>query len=216
MEGDRVTSTASWWLLALILALGVFLRCDLLDGPLIQPHLFRQSHTASEIDFYVRDGLSSITNRYCKSDPDDRQSLYPDVPGYRLFEFPLYQHVVTLVCWSTGWSTVLSGRLVNLALYLCLCAIVWWLMRQVGTPALVRLLTLACISTSPLHIYYSQALISDNLAVFLATTSLASFAVTVASPSRGLFALFVVTGVLSALIKSPCFLPVVVAVAYWQ
>lgn len=188
----------------LIIAVGIGLRLQHgLHGPIEGHHAFRQSHVASNIDYYLRDGLGIPGEMYAKNNRD------------RVFDFPLYQFLTVGLTEGSELDPVVAGRLVNLALFGALVAVLALLLRQQSVPAGVALLTLWLIAVSPLKIYYDRGLIPDNLAIFLAYASLLWF---LESDRRGLrwdlfLGLAIAAGVLASLIKNPLYLPIVAALA---
>jgi hypothetical protein len=219
------TARPAVWLVAIVvfglLPRAVGLRHNI-DGNM----LTRQAHIASNVYFFLRDGITiptrTFNKRYGYPDPDARTLeegmrpyalQNPSNLHYRIYDFPLYQMIAALFCRLTGADILLVCRLMNLVLYALFSGVLYAIMRRTKVPPAVALCALFVLAISPLQIFYSHAVHPDNLAVLLSYLSLLFFLRRQDPSSRtvadGVF-LFV-TGILAALIKSPCHLPVVVA-----
>lgn len=172
-------------------------------------HTFRQTHVAGNIEKYVARGLTLRPETY---------NL--DTPGH-LYDFPLYQLLVAVVCRVTGWPVLPVARAVNVV---CIVGVWWaaaWLMRRAGLPVVQRAATLVLLAWSPLLLFYGAVPHVDVLALVLSMLSLAGFVAWTES-SRELarpearvgYGFMLAAGVLATLIKNPVYLPFFVGLTW--
>ena len=167
-------------------------------------HSLRQVITASNVENFVARGLFSIPRTY-----DEGQML-------AVYEFPLYPYLVAAWSMATGAGVVVVGRTFS-----ALAMVVGWLaldrlLARGGASEPLRTSTLALCCAAPLGIFYGVGVFSDPLCVGLSLVSLAAWAGWETDGRRELrssrFATFVGAGALCALVKSPIYLPVAVAI----
>ncbi|MEE8270948.1 MAG: DUF2142 domain-containing protein [Alphaproteobacteria bacterium] len=165
------------------------------------PHDFRQTHVASNIEFYMANGLSIPSESYSRAMSD------------RVYDFPLYQHMVATLSRLFDGDPVVTGRLINVTCYLMLSAILFFLLSALEVKDTISVLSVWIVAISPLHTYYSTAVIPDNLAILFSFASLFFFVKDHRSPRPAwrYYVLFVGFGVLAALVKNPIYLPIVIA-----
>jgi hypothetical protein len=186
----------------------VFLPCLLLVGQdlgrrIDGAHTFRQAHVAANIEKYLAQGLSL------------RPATYNlDIP-YSLFDFPLYQLAVAALCRALGSPVLATARVLNLAILALLCFALERLLGRCRAHPRHALFCLGFFLAAPLNLFYFSNPMVDGLAVLLSFVSLYAFVCWEEATTGGLgfWALMVVAGVLSTLIKNPVFLPVCLAMA---
>jgi hypothetical protein len=166
-------------------------------------HTFRQAHVAANIEKYLAQGLSL------------RPATYNlDIP-YSLFDFPLYQLAVASLCRALGSPVLATARIVNLVVFAVLCFVLERLLARGRAHPRHALFCLGFFLAAPLNLFYFSNPMVDGLAVLLSFLSLYAFVCWEEAATGGLafWALMVVAGVLSTLIKNPVFLPVCLAMA---
>jgi hypothetical protein len=186
----------------------VFLPCLLLVGQdlgrrIDGAHTFRQAHVAANIEKYLAQGLSL------------RPATYNlDIP-YSLFDFPLYQLAVAGLCRALGTRVLVTARVVNVVIFAVLCFVLERLLARCRVHPRHALFCLGLFLAAPLNLFYFSNPMVDGLAVLLSFISLYAFVCWEEATTGGLgfWALMVVAGVLSTLIKNPVFLPVCLAMA---
>jgi hypothetical protein len=128
--------------------------------PIADAHSFRQTHTASTVRFFLREGF---------------HLLRPEIdfvgePGVFVLEFPWYQAVVGLLYLALGEYQFL-GRLVAAACTLSAAAFLYAAVREVGprrTALAAGLLALA----SPVSVLYGRAYLPDSMGLAACTAVL--------------------------------------------
>lgn len=161
---------------------------------------FRQAHVASNIIYFVRDGVSITTEMFTKN------------MAYKVFDFPLYQQLVAVICRYFGTDILLTGRGINLAIYVASYLTLYRLMRHFEIRTSTVLIVLFCYSVSPLNIYYNRALIPDNLAILFSFLSLLLFVCWDGGGKEYDYVGLLITGIMATLIKNPIYLPIPVAI----
>ena len=193
-------------LFVIILAIGGYLRVKDFSHDIDGPHVLRQSHVASNIEHFLACGILCVPDTYAKS------------LQYKMYDFPLYQHMVTILCSFFSTEVVQTGRAVNIILYGLLYIVLYQLMNHWQLSRQFIATVLLLYTFSPLHIFFSRAIIPDNLAISLAFLSFLCFLKwqTPTRPSSKLmYACMVMTGMLATLIKNPTYLPFVIAIILW-
>jgi hypothetical protein len=167
-------------------------------------HIFRQAHVASNIEFFLRDGISLAPAMYAKNTSD------------KLLDFPLYQQIVTVLCNTFKTPVIQTGRGVNIVVYMLNCFALWGILHtRCKFAARVVIATILLYSLSPLSVFYERAIIPDNLAILLSLLSLWCFLWWVESDAPVAFVGMTLTGVLATLIKNPIYLPVCFVIGFW-
>jgi len=191
--------------ISIVILFGLYLRTDELSHDVDGPHIFRQTHVASNIFFYQKEGLRIPGKLFAKNQ------------YYTVFDFPVYQHTVAILSSLLKLPLVLVGRVFNISIYVLTCIVLYRLMRLWSTNNLLVLIVLFLFSTSPLNVFYNRAIIPDNLAVFLSFISLYCFLKWEVAPSSNrtyYYLAMVVTGIISSLIKNPIYLPIFIAILF--
>lgn len=160
---------------------------------------------AANIDKYVANGLSLRPETY-----------NADMP-LSLFDFPAYQLLAAFVARGLRSNPLVTARLLNVALFAGCLALLGSLLRATGARWPLRMLTLVFFACAPLNLFYFQAPMADPLAVTLALVSLWAYVRWASVPeggAKGSAALMIGAGVLSALVKNPVYLPVLLAILW--
>lgn len=121
-------------------------------------------------------------------------------------EFPLYQWGVVWLSNATGWSLVISARVISaLSFYGALPAI-FLLLGRFRMPSSRRLLVLGAVLSSPLYIFYSRAFLVEALALAFSVWFLAAFVETMHRRSGLWLIATMVAGAGGALVKITTFI----------
>jgi hypothetical protein len=192
------------WLLVLVVLPAIALMARGVAAPLGGSHAFRQAHVAANIEMFVRDGLSLRASTY-----NEDESFSP------AFDFPLYQLVVAGLCRVVPAEPLRMARVVNLVLFVVALVVLNCLLVQAGVRRWPRAGALEFFAYAPLALFYFQVPIVDGLALLLALLSLqqyVSLEMRGARPRTRVFLLL--AAFLSTLIKSPVYLPVLIAILW--
>lgn len=205
MTRETIKTCAYWLVLGLILAVGIRLRCNDFFHD-VDNFLFRETHVASNIYFFLRDGLSFTTNMFTKN------------TDYVVFDFPLYQQIVAVISKMFGVPFVQTGRGVNIGIYIATYGVLLQLMRCCRSQRLTTIVTLLFFSISPLAVLYHRGILPDNLAILCGFISLLFFLKWQTDSSARLysFVMMTISGVIATLIKNPIYLPIVITMLFWH
>lgn len=199
-------------LIALALALGLFLRFLGLSYPPYDSHSFRQCQTLSTIEAFHANGIDLLHPR----------TLYMGYPGTFILELPVFQAIAASLYHLFGphWEVV---RCLNILFG----AASTWLLYLITARFLARttaILAALIYWLAPLNILYQRSMLIDPMAVFCALLSFYSLSLllessdnTSAAPGgwRWIsFAAFTVATVLTALIKALYLWPSVLLLAH--
>jgi hypothetical protein len=171
--------------------------------PLGGSHYFRQAHVAANIDRFVEGGLSL------------RPATYNDDVPYAAYDFPLYQLAVAGTSRLTAADPLRAARGANLILLVAMLVLLDRLLAHAGARRATRAVTLILFAWAPLLVFCFHAPMVDDLALLLALLSLERYAhLERKGGGLGARATMLASGFLSTLIKSPVYLPVLVAVLW--
>jgi hypothetical protein len=183
----------------LVILAGLLIRALFLEPEIIGPHLFRQAHVASNIHLYHENGISIESSMYTKNNTQ------------MMFDFPIYQYIVTIISYATGPNRiVLVAKIVNILIYLLTTVTGIIILKKLKISDLVILLTTAIYSTARLTVFYQRAVLPDNLAVLLGLVSMACYLYWIESTNKPAIKAYVgllLAAVTTTLIKSPVYLP---------
>lgn len=194
----------AWIGFVAIVLLGVWLRSRDFSHDVDGMHGFRQSMIAANVEYMVRDGIT-ITAML----PTKNETL-------RIYDFPLYQQIATLLCRVTGAEVMPVCRALSIAIYVLTALVILLLLAQtLKFPLSHALLAVGFYTISPLTVFYNRTPLPDNLAVLLAFASLWAFLrwYQGASHPRLSYLLMLLGGAGATLIKNPIYLPVCVVMA---
>jgi len=189
-------------IIVIVLLLGLAYRSLNFYQNLDGHHIFRQAMIACNIHYFLQEGISISTKLMAKNMPQ------------KIFDFPLYQQIVALLCFAFGTNFILTGRALNIVVYFLTSLTLLGLLSSLGTKRSMILLTLFFFAISPLNIIFNRAIMPDNLAVLFSFLSLLLFIHWYrGTANRSLcYFVMVVFGILSTLIKNPIYFAVVVAI----
>ena len=190
----------------LLLLPAVTVMAERVHEPLYGSHLFRQAHTAANIDKFVEKGLSLHPGTYNVDAP------------FSLYDFPAYQLLVAAVSRVARTDPLSTARTVSIAVFGLTLWVLGRLLERTGVPALQATLALAFFAYAPLTLFYFQAPMVDGPALFLSYLSLYAFVRWDLGHrhARAWLALSILSGLLSTLIKNPVYLPALLALLWFR
>ncbi|GAK50568.1 glycosyl transferase family protein [Candidatus Moduliflexus flocculans] len=191
-------------ILLVILLGGLYYRILNFSHDIDGHHIFRQTHVASNIYYFLKDGISISPKMFTQNQT------------YKIFDFPLYQMIIAILCTALDSQIVMTARACNLLIYCFTYVTLYGIMVHCKTNKRVIFFTLFFYSISPLNVFYNRAIIPDNLGIFLGFQSLFYFLLwdkkTIIS---WYYVAMVGTGILTTLIKNPIYLPIMCTIFLW-
>ena len=161
------TDTTVSILVAVVLVVGLLLYwIPTFSQPVIDMYSFRQSQTAlSSLWFDVRNPLHGLF--YYKTPVFGEPWMTP-------FEFPLFQGIVALISYFSGFDLTTTGRATSAFFFLASLIPIWILTKQLGLGLRFFLLSLVLLLASPIYLYWSRSFLIESTAVFFGFTFLSS------------------------------------------
>lgn len=152
-----------YFLLSLILLLGLGVRLYRIDNPVADWHSWRQADTASVAKIYVNEGIDFLRPRY--HDISSIPSGLENPQGFRFVEFPIFNALHALFYQafpSIGFDK--AGRLTSVLASLASTVLVFFLgKRFIGNAG--GLLAAFFFAALPFNIYFSRVILPEPLAV---------------------------------------------------
>ncbi|MFA6518520.1 MAG: glycosyltransferase family 39 protein [Candidatus Shapirobacteria bacterium] len=147
-----------------VLVIGLILRLYKIDSPLADWHSHRQADTAS----VTRNLSQNLENFFTPTyhDLSNLQSGQENPQGYRMVELPLYNLFSLITVKITGQSLEISSRLTSILFSLGSSFIIFLIVRRLTNLFWPSLLSTAVFLFLPFSIYYSRAILPENVAVF--------------------------------------------------
>lgn|GEM_PF-4493082 len=161
---SHITSHIKWtnrtWAIAalfVIITTGLFWRFEDFGHDIDGPHAFRQSHVASNIQYMQKSGLFSRPELLTKNGDFGNKN-------FCFYDTPIYQGIVYLITQALHTGIVVSGRMINILLFPICILLTVGLLRQLGFSLSTVVAAALIMASSPLHTFYSRAIIPDVLA----------------------------------------------------
>ena len=164
MKLSNFFKSYEYWILAIFIILGFFVRLYRFDGPVADWHSWRQADTSSVSRDFVNLGFNLLHPTY-----DDLSNVpsgvYDNPKGYRFVEFPIYNVLQALPSKFIGVLTLEEwGRLVSIYASLVSSLFIYLLIKKrfgktAGFFASFFFLFI------PFNIYYSRTILPDPLTV---------------------------------------------------
>ncbi|MBF0287360.1 MAG: hypothetical protein HQM14_06025 [SAR324 cluster bacterium] len=189
-------------ILAVIITIGLYFRVQDFSHNVDGSHIFRQTMMTSNIFHFIENGISLTTKLFTKNHT------------HKIFDFPIYQQLVTGIIVLFELEIVQAGRALNIFIYVLTTLVLYKILVFLDLKRQLIFIVLFLFSLSPLGIFYSRALIPDNLPVLLGFLSLFYFLKWDLLKSNKIYHYtgMTATGILAALIKNPIYLPIVIAI----
>lgn len=151
---NRPLRLACWAAFAAALLVNLFVWCQPSGAGLGNGHSFRQFQTAVSARYLARDGFRL-----------DYETPVLGPPWSIPMEFPLYQYTVAATVRLTGATLETAGRAVSMAYFWAALPAVWLLLRRWGVARETRLLALALLLTTPVHLFYGRHFMIETTAL---------------------------------------------------
>lgn len=197
-----------WLLLLATIVVSLFLATRGWDRPLIDRHEFRQAQTAVTAYWIKEAGY-----RF-----DYETPLFGPPWSFPL-EFPLYQIVVGKLSAWLGADLMVTGRAVNLLFLLAGLPAVYLLAGTLGLAPSRRLIVVAAVLCSPVHLFYARTFMIESSALCFSLWFVYALVRCSRVERAGWPPLAALFGVLAALAKTTTFLiflgPAVLAAWAW-
>ncbi len=211
---DRAAAQREHWVLT-----GLFIVALLTHGWLatrnltagfMPGHEFRQSQTAL-ISYFI--------------DRENDFSLLYEAPIVGkpwvsiLLEVPFYEWSVVGLSRATGWSHVVSARLISLTCFYLMLPALWWLLGRVRMAPARRFLVLSLVVLCPVYIFYSRAFLMESMELMCCAWFLVGYVGMMERRRWTWFLLATVAGTGASLIKSATYavwlVPAAACAAVW-
>ncbi len=188
--------------LTAVILIGLCLRINHFYHNIDGPHVFRQTMMTSNIYYFFFFFISTTTELFAKNHT------------HKIFDFPIYQQLATGIVILFKLEIVQAGRVLNIFIYLLTTLVLYELMVFLHLNRRLILIVIFLFSLSPLSVFYSRAVIPDNLPVLLGFYSLLYFLKwdIRKKHKKYHYAGMLITGILATLIKNPVYLPIVIAI----
>lgn len=203
--------SSEYFVLSIILLLGLVLRLYKINNPVADWHSWRQADTASVTRGFVQNGINLLYPKY--HDISSIQSGIENPQGYRMVEVPIYNGVVTFFYGIFGKFTLeVWGRLTSI-LFALVSATLLFLIGKKLYSSKIGLLSSLFYLFLPFNIYFTRTILPESMGVALALSGI-YFAILYIYEKKSInLSLFVVFFALSLLIK-PFFAFYLIPVAY--
>lgn len=164
--------THRWLVFLGILLTAVAFRLYKITSEPLDWHAFRQADTASVTREYVKHGINWLVPHY--QDLANIQSGHDNLEGNRMVEFPLVNALVAWIVMNTGWSLVITSRVVSMLFSLGTLVCLYLLVEKLSGKTVARL-TALIFAVLPYAVFYSRAILPEPPMLFFSTLSLWTF-----------------------------------------
>lgn len=164
-----------YFILSIILLLGLLVRLYKVDNPVADWHSWRQADTSAVSRNFVNDGIHMFYPKY--DDISSIQSGIDNPTGIRMVEFPIYNALHATLYEKFGIYTLEKwGRLTTVFITL-LTAIFLFLLAKKHYSGKIGLLAAFFFLFLPFNIYFSRVILPDPLGVLFAVSGLYYFGI---------------------------------------
>lgn len=162
-----------YFILSILLVLGLFVRLYKINNPVADWHSWRQADTAAVSRNFVEDRINLFLPKY--DDVSSIQSGIDNPQGLRMVEFPVYNaiHAIFYITFPQ-FSLEVWGRLTT-AIISLITAIFLYLLVRKNYNKNIAFLTSFFFLFLPFNIYFSRAILPDQLGVLFAILGLYFF-----------------------------------------
>jgi len=159
-----------YFLLTLIIVVGLIFRLYKISTPLADFHSWRQADTASVARNFVRSGFDLLHPRY-----DDLANIQTGIynpQGYRMVEFPIYNAIFAFIYKQIPALPIeIYGRLTSIFFSLTSIGIVYYLLKkEEGTAA--AMFGSFVFAVFPFFVFFNRTVLPDTMAIALAFISI--------------------------------------------
>lgn len=149
-----------WFLVTVLLGIGLYLRLYRLTTPLADWHSFRQADTASVTREFVKHNYPIWEPRY--HDHSNIQSGFDNPQGYRMVEFPLINYLTAQALkLNPSWDLVVTSRLVSIGFSLLGVVSLYGLIYSVSQRRILAFLSAFFMATLPYSVFYSRVVLPE-------------------------------------------------------
>ncbi len=165
-----------------------------INHSILEHHAFRQTQTASNIFWRIKEGLLSNVSPV---------SLPPwQMPR----ELPLYQFTVSCICKLFDLRIEFGSRIVSISFFYASCVLVHRISTKIHKEKITRIILLTLFSLSPVYLFWSRTCMIESTALFFSLLFILQV-LRYDHNSNVSSILFIVTGIIAALVKITTFLP---------
>jgi len=159
-----------YFLLILIVVVGLLTRLYKISIPLADFHSWRQADTASVARNFVRYGFDLLHPRY--DDLSNIQTGLYNPQGYRMVEFPIYNAIFAFIYQKMPTLPIeIYGRLTSIFFSLTSIGVVYYLLKkEEGTAA--AMFGSFVFAIFPFFVYFNRTVLPDTMATALAFISI--------------------------------------------
>lgn len=169
------TVKSEYFLLTIMLLVGLFVRLYKIDNPVADWHSWRQADTAAVSRNYINDGINMFYPTY--DDVSSIQSGKDNPTGIRMVEFPIYNAIHTILYNSFGVFSIEKWGRITTALITLLTAIFLFLLGKKHYSSKIGLLTAFFFLFLPFNVYFSRVILPDPLGVLFTVSALYYFGI---------------------------------------
>ena len=169
------TVKSEYFLLTIMLLVGLFVRLYKIDNPVADWHSWRQADTAAVSRNYINDGINMFYPTY--DDVSSIQSGKDNPTGIRMVEFPIYNAIHTILYNSFGVFSIEKWGRITTALITLLTAIFLFLLGKKHYSSKIGLMTAFFFLFLPFNVYFSRVILPDPLGVLFTVSALYYFGI---------------------------------------
>jgi hypothetical protein len=167
------TVKSEYFLLAIMLLVGLLVRLYKIDNPVADWHSWRQADTSAVSRNYINDGINMFYPTY--DDVSSIQSGKDNPTGIRMVEFPIYNIIHTILYNSFGVFSIEKWGRITTALITLLTATFLFLLGKKHYSSKIGLLTAFFFLFLPFNVYFSRVILPDPLGVLFTVSALYYF-----------------------------------------
>ncbi len=164
---------SEYFLLAIMLLVGLLVRLYKIDNPVADWHSWRQADTSAVSRNYINDGINMFYPTY--DDVSSIQSGKDNPTGIRMVEFPIYNIIHTILYNSFGVFSIEKWGRITTALITLLTATFLFLLGKKHYSSKIGLLTAFFFLFLPFNVYFSRVILPDPLGVLFTVSALYYF-----------------------------------------
>ena len=159
-----------YFILSLILILGLITRLYKINSPIADWHSWRQADTAAVSRNFVKDGINMLYPKY--DDISSIQSGILNPQGLRMVEFPIYNAIHAMLFTSIGiFSLEIWGRLLSVIFALISAVFIYSIGKKVYSSK-IGLIASSFFLLIPFNIFFTRVVLPESLGVAFALSGM--------------------------------------------
>lgn len=159
-----------YFILTIILVLGLIVRLYKIDNPIADWHSWRQADTSAVSRNFVKDGINMLYPTY--DDISSIQSGKLNPLGLRMVEFPIFNAIHSTLFKTTGiFNLEVWGRLTSI-LFALISAVFIYLIGKKVYSSKVGLIASSFFLFIPYNIFFTRVVLPESLGVALALSGM--------------------------------------------